>query len=734
MSQQHTAPGLRAWLGLTVVLGPVLLVSMDGSILFLAMPRISQALLPTADQALWILDGYGFAVGSLLIASGNLGDRYGRLKLLMIGATVFGIGSALAAYAPNAELLIAARALMGVAGATLLPSALAVLSELFADPRRRAQAIGVFAAAFAAGFAIGPVVGGLALERFWWGSVFLVNVPVVALFLLLAPGLLREVRTKRAGRIDALSVVTSALGLLLVIYAVKAAATEGLSGSTMIAGVAGAALLAWFARRQLSLRQPLMDFSLFRDRLFSLAIVTGLLPLAAWSATAYLAGVYLQSVLGLSVLHAALLAIPGAVVLTITCVVTPSVVDRIGKRTALIACHFSIAGGLLFLLPTAITGGIGWYVTATVVTGIGYGISFSVVADTAVGAVPVERAGAAGAIAETSNELGNALGIALLGSLAALVFRLQGPDLAPPPSTRRSTCATWRPPWPRRRRRPSSPASTWSPRWRALCTSCSASWPSLPEEVAVGPAPGQSLPQVVEVAAGDPADLRLVPGAGQPANLLDPVLLNGDDRVGQALGRGQAVGGGEELQAVAPVGGLGTAEPAQAFGVVAERRDVLQRVGDIVQPGPGPGVVPVQDPHGPFASPDDVPRAEVAVADHLVVARVRREPAHAVGQAEARDRVVVVAEEAGEGGQARVAGDLGPALRAGLAVQVGEDLAALAVDSQHPRGVREAHVLQVPEQGVDGGRPRVGGPADGVPDAYDPAMGRVLQDLHGFRP
>ncbi|MFB9469757.1 MFS transporter [Nonomuraea salmonea] len=431
MSQQHTAPGLRAWLGLTVVLGPVLLVSMDGSILFLAMPRISQALLPTADQALWILDGYGFAVGSLLIASGNLGDRYGRLKLLMIGATVFGIGSALAAYAPNAELLIAARALMGVAGATLLPSALAVLSELFADPRRRAQAIGVFAAAFAAGFAIGPVVGGLALERFWWGSVFLVNVPVVALFLLLAPGLLREVRTKRAGRIDALSVVTSALGLLLVIYAVKAAATEGLSGSTMIAGVAGAALLAWFARRQLSLRQPLMDFSLFRDRLFSLAIVTGLLPLAAWSATAYLAGVYLQSVLGLSVLHAALLAIPGAVVLTITCVVTPSVVDRIGKRTALIACHFSIAGGLLFLLPTAITGGIGWYVTATVVTGIGYGISFSVVADTAVGAVPVERAGAAGAIAETSNELGNALGIALLGSLAALVFRLQGPDLAP---------------------------------------------------------------------------------------------------------------------------------------------------------------------------------------------------------------------------------------------------------------------------------------------------------------
>jgi DHA2 family multidrug resistance protein-like MFS transporter len=174
-----------------------------------------------------------------------------------------------------------------------------------------------------------------------------------------------------------------------------------------------------------------MEFSLFRDRVFTVAIITGLLPLAAWSAAAYLAGVYLQSVLDLPVLHAALLALPGAAVLTATCIVTPAVVDRVGKRTALVICHFSIAAGLLFLLPTTITGGIGWYVASTAIAGVGYGISFSVVADTAVGAVPTERAGSAGAIAETSNEIGNALGIALLGSLAALVFRLQGPDIAP---------------------------------------------------------------------------------------------------------------------------------------------------------------------------------------------------------------------------------------------------------------------------------------------------------------
>jgi predicted MFS family arabinose efflux permease len=301
----HNSTGVRAWLGLLVVLGPVLLVSMDGSILFLAMPRIGQALTPTAGQALWILDIYGFAVGSLLIAFGNIGDRYGRLRLLMIGATVFGAGSAGAAFAASPELLIAFRALMGVAGATLLPSGLAVLSELFPDQRRRAQAIGIFAAAFAVGFAVGPIVGGTLLERFWWGSVFLINLSVIALFLLFAPTLLREVRATRPAR------------------------------------------------------------------------------------------------------------------------------DRIGKRTALIICHFSIAAGLLLMLPTAVTGGIGWYVAATAIAGVGYGISFSVVADTAVAAVPVARAGSAGAIAETSNELGNALGIALLGSLAALIFRLERPGLAP---------------------------------------------------------------------------------------------------------------------------------------------------------------------------------------------------------------------------------------------------------------------------------------------------------------
>ncbi|MFC9965005.1 MFS transporter [Nocardia ignorata] len=427
----NNASPVRAWLGLLVVLGPVLLVAMDGSVLFLAMPAITGTLSPSADQSLWILDSYGFAVGSLLIAFGTIGDRYGRKRLLLIGAAMFGLGSVGAAFATSPESLIAFRVLMGVAGATLLPSALAVLGTLFTDPRRRAQAIGIFAATFAAGFAIGPIVAGQLLSRFWWGSVLLINVPVVLLFLMFAPILLGEVRATVVGRIDVASVATSAMGLLLAMYAVKHTAAEGLSTSATGAGLVGAVLLGWFGRRQGRIANPLIDLALFRNRVFTIAIVTGFLPLAAWSATAYLGGIYLQSVLDLTVTDAALLAVPGAVVLTVTAVVTPAIAARIGRSAALVTAHFTIVAGLLLLLPTGTSTGAGWYIAATAVAGIGYGISFSVVADIAVAAVPPERAGSAAALAETGNELGNALGIALFGSLAALVFRIGGPDLAP---------------------------------------------------------------------------------------------------------------------------------------------------------------------------------------------------------------------------------------------------------------------------------------------------------------
>ena len=314
---------------------PVLVVAMDGSILFLAMPSINEAIRPTTDQSLWILDIYGFAVGSLLITFGNLGDRFGRKNLLMLGAMTFGIGSLCAAFSPMPELLIASRALMGLGGATLLPSCLAVISELFENPVQRARAIGIFAATFAAGFVIGPIVGGILLKHFSWGSVFLINIPVIALFLIMAPVLLREVHGARPGKIDLLSVASSAVGLLIAIYGIKHAATYGtdlLSGALIIAGIG---VLTFFVLRQKHLETPLMDIALFKSHVFAVAILTGLLSLFVWSAAAYLSMTYLQSVLGYSVMDAALLAIPGAVILTLSSVLTPRFVEKVGPRAAL---------------------------------------------------------------------------------------------------------------------------------------------------------------------------------------------------------------------------------------------------------------------------------------------------------------------------------------------------------------------------------------------------------------
>lgn len=432
MCQTHIAqPANRqAWLGLVTILSLVALVAMDGSVLYLAMPKITSALVPSADQALWILDIYGFIVGSLLVALGNIGDRCGRLKLIMGGAIIFGIASIGAAFSTTPEGLIAFRALMGVGGATLLPSGLAIISNLFPDPKQRAHAIGIFAATFAGGFAVGPLIGGVLLNNFTWGAVFLINVPVVLIFLLSAPVLLNEVRAQSTYTIDVPSLALSFTGILLFTYSLKTAAGYGISTHQLLTGLIGSLGLVLFIRRQRRIDHPLIDVSLFADRVFTVAILTGFLSLVAWSVSGYLAGIYIQSVLGLNVFTTALLTIPGALVLTASCIWTSKIVDIIGKKWALITTHLLISCGMILLLLTDIQRGAGLYIASTMIASIGYGLSFSLVAEIAISAAPPERAGAAAAIAETSNEIGNAIGISVLGSLAALWFRLTGPDIA----------------------------------------------------------------------------------------------------------------------------------------------------------------------------------------------------------------------------------------------------------------------------------------------------------------
>ncbi|MEO9329603.1 MFS transporter [Gordonia aurantiaca] len=413
----------RTWLGLAVLTLPVLLVALDVSVLYLAIPSITDSLAPSAAEQLWILDIYGFLIAGLLITMGNLGDRIGRRRILLAGATVFGLASILAAFAPTAGVLIAARALMGIGGATLMPSSLSLIANMFSDPRERGRAIGVWTAAFAGGSAIGPVVGGVLLHHFWWGSVFLMNVPVLAVLLILGPRLLPEYKAPSSARFDVTGVVLSMAGILPVVYAVKTLASEGVDATALVIGVVGVAMLAAFILQQRRAAAPLLDLKLFGNPRFVGAISVSLVGMMALGGMSYLTGVYLQSVMGHDVLAAAIAGLPMAVAVAVFSVGATRVAAMLGTRTAFLVAIGLAAVGNLGLLALTTSSPIWVYLVFTSIAGVGYGIQFSLVSVVAIGAVPPERSGSASGISETTFELGNALGLALLGSLATLVFR-----------------------------------------------------------------------------------------------------------------------------------------------------------------------------------------------------------------------------------------------------------------------------------------------------------------------
>jgi DHA2 family multidrug resistance protein-like MFS transporter len=269
----------REWIGLAVIALPCMLYSMDLTVLNLAVPAISAQLKPSSAELLWIVDIYGFMVAGCLITMGTLGDRIGRRRLLLVGAAAFGVASVLAAFSSTSAMLIASRALLGIAAATLAPSTLSLIRNMFLDPQQRTVAISVWVMSYSAGAAIGPVIGGVLLEYFWWGSVFLINVPVMVLLLFLAPLFLPEFRDPNAGRLDIVSAGQSLAAVLAVIYGLKHIAEQGLSLAAGTAIGAGLAVAFLFVRRQRKLAEPLIDMRLFRAPAFSAAIATNLLGL-----------------------------------------------------------------------------------------------------------------------------------------------------------------------------------------------------------------------------------------------------------------------------------------------------------------------------------------------------------------------------------------------------------------------------------------------------------------------
>jgi DHA2 family multidrug resistance protein-like MFS transporter len=426
-----TLAGRREWVGLAVIALPCLLTTMDMTVLTLAVPAVSADLAPTAAQLLWIVDMYGFVIAGSLVTMGTLGDRIGRRRLLLIGAFAFGAASVLAAFAQTAAMLIAARAILGVAGATLAPSTLSLIRSMFVDDRQRTVAISVWTTSFAAGAAIGPFVGGALLEHFWWGSVFLVAVPVMALLLLLGPKLLPEYRDPAAGRLDLLSAAMSLASVLVVIYGLKRFAERGPGGLAVASVVAGFVVGALFLRRQRRLVDPFLDLALFRVRAFGIALATFMLSLFVLVGVFLFFAQYLQLVLGLSPFHAGMLTVPSSVGLVVGSMLTPIFVRRAPPRVVM-TCGLALgAVGSAVIAYARGPSVLGILVAGSVALAFGVAPVGTLATDLIVGIAPPERAGAASAISETSAELGGALGIAVLGSVGAAIYRRAMPsDLA----------------------------------------------------------------------------------------------------------------------------------------------------------------------------------------------------------------------------------------------------------------------------------------------------------------
>ena len=413
----------REWIGLAVIALPCMLYSMDLTVLNLAVPQLSADLRPSAAELLWIVDIYGFLVAGSLILMGTLGDRIGRRKLLLIGAATFGLASVLAAFSTSAPMLIATRALLGVAGATLAPSTLSLLRSMFHDPGQRSFAIGVWITSYSVGGAIGPLIGGVLLQYFWWGSVFLLGVPVMLLLLALGPLLLPEYRDPNAGRLDFVSAALSLVCVLSVIYGLKQIAQDGFGAIAALAILVGLVIGVVFVRRQLRLADPMIDLRLFRLPAFSVSLGAYLLATFVVFGMFVIVAQYLQLVLGLAPLVAGIWTVPSALAFIVGSLTTPIFARRISPASVLAGGFLIAAFGFALLALAGGGAGLAIIVPATTIVSLGISPVFTLATDLIVGAAPQERAGAASAISETSSELGGALGIAILGSIGAAVYR-----------------------------------------------------------------------------------------------------------------------------------------------------------------------------------------------------------------------------------------------------------------------------------------------------------------------
>ena len=402
----------------------VFMVAVDGTVVSVAVPAITEQLKPDYTQVLWIGDIYSFVLAGLLITMGNVGDRVGRKRLLLISSLAFGAASAAAALAPTAEVLIAARVLQGVAGAGLMPSTLALLRTVFTDDGQRMRAVGIWSASGAAGAAMGPTVAGVLLEHFYWGSVLLVNLPVVALIVVVGAWVLPEARSETRHPVDLQSVGYSTAGILGVVYGITELAHSGLGfWPAYVALVLGAVLLGVFLRRQRGLAIPLLDLSLFSQTRFSAAIVAQLIIVFANIGALFFLPIFLRQVGDFSPLQSGLATLPESIVSLVTAAYTARMIGRWGHRRILLA---GLSAGAVGLISLGLTIPVSYpaMVIPLMLLGFSFGSVVTVSSDLVLTSASADRVGAATGISETAFELGTALGIALTGSAVSVLYLL----------------------------------------------------------------------------------------------------------------------------------------------------------------------------------------------------------------------------------------------------------------------------------------------------------------------
>lgn len=422
-NQTHTTPKQR-WLALVVLMLPVLLVSVDNTVLAFAIPSISQALAPTGTQQLWIIDVYSLVLAGLLVPMGSLGDRLGRKKLLLIGSTGFAVVSAVAAFAPSAGWLILARASLGFFGAMLMPSTLSLIRNIFTNSSERRTAIAVWASMFSAGAALGPIVGGFLLEHFAWGAVFLMAVPVLVLFLAVAPVSVPESKDPQPGPIDLLSIVLVMAAMSPIVFAIKHLAEDGFDLLGVVAALVGVVCGWLFVRRQLHRKEPMLDVLLFKNTVFTGAILSNLISIMAMTGFIFFVSQHLQLVSGLTPMRAGIFLLPGLVLTIISGLLVVQLVPRVHPAVVVAGSLLVNAVGYAVVILTGNTATDIGLMMAFILLGIGVGAGETIANDLMLASVEPEKAGAASAISETSYEVGAVLGTAVLGGILTAAYQL----------------------------------------------------------------------------------------------------------------------------------------------------------------------------------------------------------------------------------------------------------------------------------------------------------------------